>query len=123
MTDKHLVVSVEDDLGIFAIIQATLTKLPIDLYHASNGNDALELIKKHEPRLVILDISLPDMNGVANGIEMSLQALQASTSRPIWTGSLGFPQQKLSSIAMWFGFAPEQTAFRIASSIPDAAIQ
>lgn len=63
MTTIHQVVSVEDDFGIFSIIKASLTKLPIELHHASTGSDALKVIKEQKPQLVILDISLPDMNG------------------------------------------------------------
>lgn len=63
MTSLYCVVSVEDDIGIFNIIQASLRKLPIELHHAANGKDALALIARCQPSLVILDISLPDMNG------------------------------------------------------------
>ncbi len=31
---------------------------------ASNGKQALELVKLHEPDLVISDISMPDMTGI-----------------------------------------------------------
>lgn len=63
MTTRYRVVSVEDDMGIFDIIRASLRKLPIDLEHAGTGKQALALIDQHKPVLVILDISLPDMNG------------------------------------------------------------
>ncbi len=63
MTTLHRVVSVEDDLGIFDIIRASLNRLPIELHHASTGRDGLSLIGQYQPQLVILDISLPDMNG------------------------------------------------------------
>lgn len=63
MTTVYRVVSVEDDLGIFDIIRASLRKLPIELHHASTGGQALDIIGQHKPALVILDISLPDMNG------------------------------------------------------------
>jgi DNA-binding response OmpR family regulator len=63
MTSQYCVVSVEDDLGIFNIIQASLRQLPIELHHATTGRDALTLINRCQPSLVILDISLPDMNG------------------------------------------------------------
>lgn len=63
MTTTHRVVSVEDDLGIFDIIKASLNSLPIQLHHAGSGREALVLIARHHPHLVILDISLPDMNG------------------------------------------------------------
>jgi DNA-binding response OmpR family regulator len=63
MSSLYCVVSVEDDLGIFHIIRASLRQLPIELHHASTGREALALIGRCQPSLVILDISLPDMNG------------------------------------------------------------
>ncbi len=63
MDAMHRVVSVEDDLGIFQVIKASLKKLPIELHHAASGNAAIDLIEQQKPHLIILDISLPDMNG------------------------------------------------------------
>lgn len=63
MTSPYCVVSVEDDLGIFRIIEASLRPLPIELHHAATGREALTLIGQCRPKLIILDISLPDMNG------------------------------------------------------------
>lgn len=63
MNPPYCVVSVEDDLGIFRIIQASLRPLPIELHHAATGREAIALITRCQPALVILDISLPDMNG------------------------------------------------------------
>ncbi len=63
MTDLYRVVSVEDDLGIYGIIEASLRKLPVELRHATNGREGLVLIGEYQPNLIILDISLPDMNG------------------------------------------------------------
>ena len=60
---SYRVVSVEDDPGIFDIIKVSLKHLPIELHHAATGQEALVLVQAHQPQLVILDISLPDMTG------------------------------------------------------------
>ncbi len=65
MATMHCVVSVEDDLGIFQVIKASLRKLPIELHHAASGNAAIDLIEQKKPRLIILDNSVPYMNGSA----------------------------------------------------------
>jgi len=57
------VVSVEDDDGIFELLQITLDRLPIQLQRASDGYSAVELIAEARPDLLLLDIALPDMNG------------------------------------------------------------
>lgn len=65
MTDnnKPVVVSVEDEEGISELLRLTMEPLPIDFHHAFNGKDAIELITRVKPNLLILDIGLPDMNG------------------------------------------------------------
>lgn len=61
--NKPIVVSVEDEEGIFELLRLTMEPLPIDFHHAFNGIDAIELISQVNPDLLILDIGLPDMNG------------------------------------------------------------
>jgi DNA-binding response OmpR family regulator len=63
MGSVYRVVSVEDDRGIFDLIRATLKPLPIELHHAQNGQEALKLILKLKPDVVVLDIALPDIHG------------------------------------------------------------
>lgn len=58
-----LVLSVEDDDGIFELLQAVLYDLPIDFRRASNGRQAIAAINAQLPDLLLLDISLPDING------------------------------------------------------------
>ena len=57
------VLSVEDDAGLFRLIQLTLRPLPIQLHHANSGAEALRLINEVRPEVIILDITLPDMRG------------------------------------------------------------
>lgn len=61
--NKPVVVSVEDEEGIYELLRLTMEPLPIEFHHAFNGFDAIELITKVKPDLLILDIGLPDMNG------------------------------------------------------------
>lgn len=65
MTDNKtpVVVSVEDEEGIYELLRLTMEPLPLEFHHAFNGFDAIELITKVKPDLLILDIGLPDMNG------------------------------------------------------------
>ena len=65
MTDhtKPIVVSVEDEEGIYELLRLTMEPLPVDFHHAFNGHDAIELIEQVKPDLLILDIGLPDING------------------------------------------------------------
>jgi DNA-binding response OmpR family regulator len=60
---RPILVSVEDEEGIYELLRLTLEPLPLDFYHAFNGVDAIQLIAEKKPDLLILDIGLPDMNG------------------------------------------------------------
>ena len=65
MTDnkKPVIVSVEDEEGIYELLRLTIEPLPVEFHHAFNGYDAIELITQVKPDLLIMDIGLPDMNG------------------------------------------------------------
>lgn len=57
------VVSIEDDQDLYDLIRLTLTSLPVQLYHAATGQEAIDLARQHKVDLLILDIMLPDVNG------------------------------------------------------------
>lgn len=63
MGELYKVVSVEDDAALFNLISVSLKPLPIELHHANNGTEALELIPRIQADLIILDINLPDIHG------------------------------------------------------------
>lgn len=63
MTQPYSIVSVEDDTGLFDLIKLTLKNFPAQLYHAKTGAEALELIPKVNADVVIMDITLPDIQG------------------------------------------------------------
>lgn len=63
MSSVPRVVSVEDDHDIYTLIQLTLQSLPLELYHARTGREAIDLIVELEPQLLVLDVALPDIHG------------------------------------------------------------
>jgi DNA-binding response OmpR family regulator len=86
MTHPCAVVSVEDDVGLFDLLQVTLAALPIRLYHARTGAEALDLIPKVKAEAVILDITLPDIHGwdvlkMLSDREVSLKCIIILTGR------------------------------------------
>ena len=57
---------VDDEVHIRLLIEQTLEELEdegIELLMATNGEEALELIKTEKPQLVFLDVMMPHMNG------------------------------------------------------------
>lgn len=49
------------------------------LFQASNGRDALELLRRHHPDILILDIRMPEMDGIA-----LLEQIMEQGSRSSW---------------------------------------
>lgn len=57
---------VDDEAHIRSLIRQTLEDMEdqgVELLTAKNGREALELINTERPRLVFLDIMMPEMNG------------------------------------------------------------
>jgi two-component system KDP operon response regulator KdpE len=57
------VLIVEDDPNIVDLIRSNLLVRGFDVQVSSSGSDALELIEKSEPSVVLLDLMLPTVNG------------------------------------------------------------
>lgn len=62
MGNKILIV--DDDSHIIEIINFALTKANFEVIEASNGNEALMQFKKYQPDLIVLDIGMPELDGI-----------------------------------------------------------
>lgn len=63
MDRKIKILLIEDEISICDILCFALRKECYEVKFAMNGRDGLEMIRKFEPELVILDIMLPDIVG------------------------------------------------------------
>lgn len=62
MSKKILVV--DDDPHIREVIQFALEKAGMEALQARNGREALSMFKKNQPHLIVLDITMPEMDGL-----------------------------------------------------------
>ena len=65
MTPMKILI-VDDEPHLRMLIQQTLEELEddgVELLTASNGEEALEIIRKEQPNLVFLDVMMPKKNG------------------------------------------------------------
>ena len=62
MADKILVV--EDEADIRKLISYHLHQERFQVLEAENGEDALDLVRKETPRLIVLDLMLPGLSGI-----------------------------------------------------------
>ncbi|MBU2879303.1 two-component system response regulator [Aliiglaciecola lipolytica] len=53
----------DDDLTARILMKETLSSETIEVLEAENGKRALEQFEKHSPSLILLDVSMPEMNG------------------------------------------------------------
>lgn len=60
---KKKLMWVEDDKLIGTILSKKLVSSGFDLFHAKNGEEALEMIKSVTPDAIVLDLVLPNMSG------------------------------------------------------------
>jgi two-component system, OmpR family, response regulator MtrA len=56
-------VVIEDDEAIGAIVGTYLERAGFDVVRESTGEDGMAAIARHEPRFVVLDLGLPDVDG------------------------------------------------------------
>jgi two-component system alkaline phosphatase synthesis response regulator PhoP len=57
---------VDDEVHIRLLLEQTMEDLEgegVDILSCDNGKDALEIIKQEKPRLILLDVMMPGMNG------------------------------------------------------------
>ena len=62
--NEYLVLVVEDDKPIRSLITTTLKMNEYKYITASKGNEAIMLSASHKPDIIILDLGLPDIDGV-----------------------------------------------------------
>ncbi|OIN60514.1 response regulator transcription factor [Arsenicibacter rosenii] len=66
----HRVLVVDDDTDIVELLEYNLTKEGYDVRTANDGRKALEVAKTYFPELVLLDIMMPQMDGIEAGRQM-----------------------------------------------------
>jgi DNA-binding response OmpR family regulator/signal transduction histidine kinase len=75
---KPLVLAVDDDPQFLGHVRATLNDAGFSLLTTGNSNEVSDLINEHDPHLVLLDLLLPEMDG----IEL-MQKVPALADRPV----------------------------------------
>lgn len=60
---KRILVA-DDTVGNTALLVSLLEPLGFELYTAQNGQEALQLVSEHRPDLVVLDLVMPEMDGL-----------------------------------------------------------
>mgnify|MGYP001463536458 CR=1 FL=1 len=64
VSQKPTVLIADDDQAILDFLSKALSKFGYEVLKAKNGSEALSIIREVKPRLVLLDILMPGMDGV-----------------------------------------------------------
>ena len=64
VTDQQSLLVVEDEPNIASFVAMYLKKAGFDVHVAANGSEALEKATSESPSLIVLDLMLPDVDGI-----------------------------------------------------------
>lgn len=120
MTDKKYIIVVEDNPAVAKTYEQYLLKEQYQVDVADTGKKALELIHKNIPDLVLLDVKLPDMDGL--DLYKQLISEQISTTVVIMTanGSVGIAVEAMKLGAFDFlvkPFIPERLIVTVRNAL------
>jgi len=63
-TKKYKILLVDDEPDILEFLSYNIEKEGFEVFTAQNGREALEVARKHIPHLIILDVMMPEMDGI-----------------------------------------------------------
>lgn len=76
--EKYKILLVDDEVDILEFISYNLEKEGFIVYTAQNGAEAIKIAEKKVPNLIILDVMMPEMDGIAACEELrKIPALQS----------------------------------------------
>jgi len=62
--NEYKILLVDDEPDILEFLSYNLKKEGYNVYTANNGKEAVTVAKKESPHLIILDVMMPDMDGI-----------------------------------------------------------
>lgn len=62
--DKTVVLSVDDEPTVSKLIETICENAGFDVHCVNSGKEALERLKDIEPTVVLMDLNMPDMDGI-----------------------------------------------------------
>lgn len=82
---KSKVLVVDDEETIRNLIKVVLTREGREVLLSSRGRDAVEIFQRERPDITILDIEMPDLNGIE--VLRRIRAVDQGATVMIFTGS------------------------------------
>lgn len=92
MRKKSKILIVDDEAQLTKLLKFYLEEhTDYEIFTANSGNAALEIVARHKPDLVLLDIIMPDMNGLEclKRIKSIAPDLPVTMVTAVWDGEMG----------------------------------
>jgi putative two-component system response regulator len=64
LPDQKTVLIADDQVALRQLLRATLSRIGLRVIEAANGSDALALVQRERPDLVLMDVGMPEMDGL-----------------------------------------------------------
>jgi len=62
--EQYRILLVDDEPDILEFLGYNLRREGFEVFTSSNGRDGLAKVKEHKPHLVVLDVMMPEMDGI-----------------------------------------------------------
>lgn len=63
MDNNRRIIYIEDDPEMIDLVRLILERKNFDFWGAPGGWEGLELVRRHSPDIILLDLMMPDMDG------------------------------------------------------------
>jgi len=73
MENNYKILLVDDEADILEFLSYNLKRAGYNVFTANNGRDAIKLAKQYLPHLIILDVMMPEMDGIETCEEIRKQ--------------------------------------------------
>jgi len=78
---KHKILIVDDDEDMLLLIEKILSGAKYRVFKARNGKEGIEEVKNIQPDIVVMDIMMPELDGIAAALK--LKSIEETRAIPI----------------------------------------
>jgi CheY-like chemotaxis protein len=89
--DPVVVVIADDEPVVRSLLVTLLAGRPVQVFEAVNGTQALALVREVHPKLVLLDVDMPELDGLSVCAQIKADPQLAHTQVVLLTGRDGMP--------------------------------
>ncbi|MEM7348732.1 MAG: response regulator [Chloroflexota bacterium] len=57
------ILCIDDEIGVVELVELIMQREGIAVQGAGSGSEGLDLMRKNQPKVILLDIMMPDMDG------------------------------------------------------------